>query len=87
MSNLKTCMMKKIVLGAFFVLLMDVIAVLALASNPISEGPDTFNGPCYQTMGYCGHVLTYKCTKDYTSEQCHRHVCDTCEKIDEPIIE
>ena len=49
---------------------MDVLSDAAVEA--LAEGE---NDVYYQTMGYCGSVLTYKCTLYVTSERCRIYVC------------
>ena len=76
--------MKKLFSCALIAFFLDVIAVFAIASTPEPNEAESFVGLCYQTMGYCGSQLTYKCTKDQTSERCRLYGCETCLKVQDP---
>ncbi len=61
-------------------LLLNFSAIYAIAAAPKDAEAPLFTGPCYQTMGYCNGVLTYKCQKSYTSERCRMYYCaPTCD--------
>lgn len=65
--------------AACALLMLNLSAILLIAAAPKDADPNPFNGPCYQTMGYCSGTLTYMCQKDKTSERCRLYACaPTC---------
>lgn len=70
-------MKTSVVLGAGLSLLFSAMAIAAIASDPDAKYETEGRGvKCYQTMGYCQGVLTYKCTPDATAENCRLFVCN-----------
>jgi hypothetical protein len=57
--------------------IVNIAMIVSANATPIKGDPGMATD-CFQTMGYCGYVLTYKCTPDYTSESCRLRTCHTC---------
>lgn len=77
-----------ILCAACVLIMLNLSAIFSMAAVPGDAEPNSFIGPCYQSMGYCSGTLTYMCKKDMTSERCRRYACaPTCEKGTEPHIE
>lgn len=74
-------MKKKISLLAVLLvaLFANITAIRLSANDPGYVEPDSYVGPCYQTMSYCDMSLTYSCQKSKTSEACRLHVCWSCQ--------
>lgn len=61
-------------------LFANIVAIRLSANNPGYVEPEYYVGPCYQTMGYCSSVLTYRCQISETSEACRKHACWNCKE-------
>ena len=77
-------MKKKFFYGALAAALV-VLNVLAFSSFNASAAAGA-GGGCYQSMGYCGRRLTYKCVASYTAERCRIYACSECGGAVRPVL-
>lgn len=68
--------MKKAIISILLVASF-ITLILFETSKPATASINPNN--CYQTMGYCGGSINYKCTSSYTAEKCRLYACESCD--------
>ena len=71
-------MKKKVLFGVIAAALVTLNALAFSSFTASAAAPGGAGGGCYQSMGYCGWRLTYKCLTRYTAERCRIYVCSEC---------